>query len=235
MRTYLGMAVMLLALGCNNDEELRRVYDEKLQLQTQLAGVHGQQNDKKSEIQRLESSRDELQREIRELTDKNAPIFEEIRIVETDLAAAKNKYQHLVTMLQQRREAAVKAYNDAQKQAAEIRAKSIEAQKPGDYPYRLYNVTYIGKWRKDGITASHGTFSIRNYTDKTISISALSSKTSGEYLDQEYRGLRGDDVVGFTVPPNSAIEKVYIRANPDGRLIVDSDMGVRRESGWKGK
>ena len=244
MRTYLGMTIILLALGCNNDEELRRVYDEKLQLQTQLAGIQSQQNDKKIEIRRLEANRDDLQREIRKLADINAPIIEEIGMVETDLAAAKTKYQQLVNMLKQRRDAAVKVYNDAQKQAAEMRAKSIEAQKSGDYPYRLYNVTYIGNWRKDGITTSHGTFCIRNYSDREISITAMSEKTSSKYLgssNMKYGAFSGvpvtyeNDFVSFTVAPNSSKEKVYIRANPEGKLIVDSNLGVRRESGWKGK
>ena len=232
MRTYLGMAVMLLALGCNNDEELRRVYDEKLQLQTQLAGVHGQQNDKKSEIQRLESSRDELQREIRELTDKNAPILEEIRIVETDLAAAKNKYQQLVNMLQQRREAAVKAYNDAQKQAAEMRNKSKAANVPDEYPYRLFNVTYIGRWRQHGITTTYGVFSIRNYTGSSITIYAESLGTSGkDGMGNDFGHSNASTT--FTVPANSTKEAIYIRANPVERLIVRSSVGVERIAEWK--
>ena len=116
-----------------------------------------------------------------------------------------------------------------------MRKKSKEAQRPGDYPYRLYNATYQGKWTKNGITGSYGTFSIKNYTDQTIFIEALSIESSGKYLYGGYLRQFGDDRVSFSVSPNSTKEKVYIRANPKGRLIVDSNVGVRRESGWKGK
>jgi hypothetical protein len=73
--------------------------------------------------------------------------------------------------------------------------------------YRVFDVIYAGKKNMNGITQNYGRFSMRNYLDQPLQVTATS----------------GIDKNSITVPPNSASYSVWIRAEKGQPLRVTAN------------
>lgn len=146
-----------------------------------------------------------------------AMLGEQVRRMEADRASLQkqlddqtaelNKYRaHFGRQKQRAEERKV----EAEKKKQEMLEATRKANLPAEYPFRVFDVLYVGRQTHNGETINWGMFSVRNYTAEPLQVRAWSRITQ---------------VVRVTVPPNQSLEKIYVPASEDGSLHVETSAG----------
>lgn len=95
--------------------------------------------------------------------------------------------------------------------------KRVEANRPDGYPFRVFNVMFIGLMQKDGVKGDYAKFSVRNYTDQPLSGTVYSRLPDGRVMGSAH----------LSIPEDSSREGIYIRATKQCRLEIRSNRGVK--------
>ena len=228
MRIVIILATLLLAAGCSDQAELQRASDEMFNLKKDLLKANEQVSAQKSEIESLRALIPQFEAEKQTLQNSNTELQAQLARLTSDLSAVSNQYEKLKSAILKQRQAAYSAQLEAQRKR-EATLKNIEANRPDGYPFRLFNVQFVGKWRVGDVTAEHGRFSIRNYTDKELNILAIAGRPDG---NNSFVSMNGQlvwrvPIVRLSIPANSSKENIYIQANKDTRIIVQSNVGTK--------
>lgn len=99
-----------------------------------------------------------------------------------------------------------KLEQDSKRQAALTQIAQAN-QKP---PFRVFDVMYVGEKKSSSIKKTFGRFSVRNYTDKPITVSASSSGSN----------IFRNGYVKVTIPPNNSSNSIFIASEPKAELKV---------------
>lgn len=228
MRIVIILATLLLAAGCSDQAELQRASDEMFNLKKDLLKANEQVSAQKTEIESLRAQIPQYEAEKQTMQNSNTELQAQLARLTSDLSAVSNQYEKLKSAILKQRQATYSAQLEAQRKR-EATLKNIEANRPEGYPFRLFNVQFVGKWRVGDVTAEHGRFSIRNYTDKELNILAIAGRPDG---NNSFVSMNGQlvwrvPIVRLSIPANSSKENIYIQANKDTRIIVQSNVGTK--------
>ena len=227
MRFVIILASLLLVTGCSDQAELQRANDELFNLKKDLLKANEQVSAQKTEMESLTASIQRVETENQTLQSSNIELQAKLARATSDLSGVSNQYEKLKGAILKQRQATYSAQLEAQRKR-EATLKNMEANKPDGYPFRIFNVQYVGKWQVGNVNAEHGKFSIRNYTDKEMDGIAISGRPDGNnsYIDPYTRQLIWRvPTVRVTVPPNTSKENIFIQASKDSRIIIQSNIG----------
>ncbi len=225
MRRIVALLSIVLICGCQDSDKLQQLNDEVNRQRVEINNINTQLSDTKRESQ-LTNSR--LMTRIGELETENRILIEKLSSTTNELAVITDKYSKLTAALEQRKQALLDARSAEQHRQETALNKIREANLPSDYPFRIFSAKFIGQWTQNGIKDNYAVFSVRNYTANQLEGTAT-SVGSRVYI-QGY-GWR-EDSVRIIIPPNSTKERYYIRANENGSLRIQSNLGVK-EVKWE--
>ncbi len=206
-------ALSFLAVGCASRTELENLREELASLERRF--VAEQQRSSQLEA----SLRDQLHAARRE----NDQLKTQAQQLEVALGRATNELQKKIVEVEK-----YESYFEQKKKVAEReRGKMKEAVEqtrvanlPAEYPFRAFDVIFVGKQKRDGVVTDYGHFSIRNYTDQTLTGKALS----------------GVGYVSLNIPPNGIREDIFIPASEKQPLRFETNLGTKQyewQIGWE--
>lgn len=233
IKCFIIFAALIISSGCFDNAELQRANNEIFILKKDQLRANDQTAAQKTEVASLTARIQQVEADNNALNTKNTELVSQLDRALSDLSGVSNQFEKLKSAILKQRQATYAAQQESQRKR-EAALKTMEANKPEGYPFRLFNVQFVGKWRVGDVNAEHGKFSIRNYTDEELVGMAIAGRPDGNdsYIDPYTRQLIWRvPTVRVTVPPNSSKENIYIQANKDSRIIVKSNIGSK-SVGW---
>ena len=227
MRYISALIFLTLICGCKDNEKLQQLNEELNQQRFKIENISAQLTETKRESELTNSK---LMSRIQELESENRILIEQLSGATNELATITERYEKVMAYIAQRKQAQLNARTEEQRRQGDALKKVKEANLPSDYPFRIFNAQYIGKWRQNDVSDNYAIFSVRNYTDKQLEGTATSVK-SRIFV----RGLGWtEDTLRIIIPPNSTKERLFIRANENGGLRIQSNLGIK-EIMWEKK
>ena len=152
MRIVVILASLLLASGCSDQAELQRASDELFNLKKDLLKANEQVSAQKTEMESLTASIQRFEAENQTLQSSNIELQAKLARATSDLSGVSNQYEKLKSAILKQRQATYSAQLEAQRKR-EATLKNMEANKPDGYPFRIFNVQFVGKWKVGNVNA----------------------------------------------------------------------------------
>lgn len=192
--------IVLFLSGCAGKQEVESL---KLRLQADEEMLMTEQQ--KNDVARME-----FQALVNTLESKLAAMENEKAVVAQLLvdrtAELEKKTLEAEQLRNQMMEVQQKAAAETRKQQALAAAK--KASLPAGYPFRVFDVLFVGRQTHNGQTCDYGMFSIRNYTAEPLSVSA--------------------NGVNVTIPANNSQTGIYVPASKSCPLRINTTLGDRK-------
>lgn len=206
MRKYWHLVVCLVLLTSCSRENPYKVEMEGIirdnQSLRELADIHEKRYDTARDLLLAVQDERNLQRDvIVHLSNTIVRIEQEKADLQRQLDQIAERRRQAEQQAQQQ-----KLEQDSKRQAALTQIAQAN-QKP---PFRVFDVMYVGEKKSSSIKKTYGRFSVRNYTDKSISVTASSLSTNGF----------GIGFAKLSIPPNNTSNGVFIAAEPRTILKV---------------
>jgi len=155
--------------------------------------------------QRLSQEADDLRTRVQKLTIELTTMTDQLLEANHRASTAEAELERIVTG---RRLANQEAEEMRKQQLAAIAAANRPANQP---PFRVFDVIHVGQKNIRGLMVEAGRFSVRNYTDQPLMVSAAGTS--------------------FTIPPNNASNSVWVQAKKGSTLTVEAN-GHTEQHRW---
>ena len=129
MKSLLCLLLLLLVSGCNNSDELQRVYAEMFSIKTELINANNRLDAADREVRELSARIYSLEQEKRDMQSKHEAYIEDLAQKKNELALEISKYDELVAKLREKSSAAKQAKQKEMKRREELLKQAAESNR----------------------------------------------------------------------------------------------------------
>ena len=131
MKLLLCLLLLLLVSGCNNSDELQRVYADMFSIKTELIDANNRLDAADREARELSARIYSLEQEKRDLQSRHAAYIEDLAQKKNELTLEIGKYNELVAKLREKSSAAKQAKQEEMKRREELLKQAAESSRSG--------------------------------------------------------------------------------------------------------
>ena len=129
MKSLISLLLLLLVSGCNNSDELQRVYAEMFSIKTELINANNRLDTADREVRELSARIYSLEQEKRDLQSKHEACIEDLARKKNELALEIGKYDELVAKLREKSNATKQAKQEEMKRREELLKQAAESNR----------------------------------------------------------------------------------------------------------